>query len=217
MTRIRPRLVVTVAATAALAVTSGCGGSGPAPAPAPSGPVSTSAPPTNQPGTPSGTPSGPPSRTTGTPGTGSPTVSPWSSEALTVVHHPPVPPVPVLVRIRYAGHRQQGYDRIVFDIRGGLPGYTVRYVDQVRADPSDRPVTVPGRRFLLVVLTPTQAHEDTGSPTVQGVHRLNLPMMRGYAVVGDFEGHVSIAVGLDDVVGYRVAELPGRIYLDVAA
>jgi hypothetical protein len=36
-------------------------------------------------------------------------------------------------------------------------------------------------------------------------------------VVGDFEGHVSIAIGLDDVVGFRVGELPGRIYLDVAA
>ena len=216
MTRSWPRIVVTLAATAALALTSGCGGTGPAPAPAPSGRVSTSVSPTNQPSTTPGTPSGPPSRT-GTPGTGNPTVSPWTSQALTVVHHPPVPPVPVLVRIRSAAHRQQGYDRIVFDIRGALPGYTVRYVSEVRADPSDRPVTVPGRRFLLVVLTPAQAHEDTGSSTVKGAHRLDLPMMRGYAIVGDFEGHVSIAVGLDDVVGYRVGELPGRLYLDVAA
>jgi len=34
---------------------------------------------------------------------------------------------------------------------------------------------------------------------------------------GDYEGYVSIALGLDDVVGYRVGELPGRIYVDVAA
>jgi hypothetical protein len=217
MTRTWPRIIVTLTATAALALMSGCGGGGPAPAPAPSGPVSTSAPPTNQSGTTPGTPSGLPSRPTGASGTGIPTVSPWTSQAMTVAHHPQVPPVPVLLRIRYAAQRQQSYDRITFDIRGALPGYTVRYVNQVRADPSDQPVTVPGRRFLLVVLTPAQAHEDTGSLTVHGVHRLDLPMMRGYAVVGDFEGHVSIAVGLDDVVGYRVGELPGRIYLDVAA
>ena len=128
-----------------------------------------------------------------------------------------VPPVPVVVRVRSAAHPQEGYDRMVFDIRGALPGYTVRYVNEVRADPSDRPVTVPGRRFLLVVLTPAQAHDDHGSTTIHGVHRLALPMMRGYAVVGDDEGYVSIAIGLDDVVGFRVGELPGRIYVDVAA
>jgi hypothetical protein len=28
---------------------------------------------------------------------------------------------------------------------------------------------------------------------------------------------VSIALGLDDEAGYRVGELPGRVYVDVAA
>jgi hypothetical protein len=136
---------------------------------------------------------------------------------VTVRHDPPVPPVPVVTGIRYAAHSSQGYDRIVFDLSGGLPGYSVRYVSQVRADPSDRPVSVPGRRHLLVVLTPAQAHRDNGGATVSGVHRTDLPMLKSYAVVGDFEGYVSIALGLDDVVGFRVGELPGRIYLDVAA
>jgi hypothetical protein len=125
--------------------------------------------------------------------------------------------MPVVTGVRYAAHPQEGYDRMVFDIRGALPGYTVRYVHEVHADASDQPVTVPGRRFLLVVLTPAQAHEDSGSATIHGIHRLALPMMRGCAIVGDHEGHVSIAIGLDDVVGFRAGELPGRIYLDVAA
>jgi hypothetical protein len=125
--------------------------------------------------------------------------------------------VPVVLRVRYGNHPQEGYDRMVFDIRGALPGYTVRYVNEVREDASDHSVAVPGRRFLLVVLTPAQAHDDHGNATMHGVHRLTLPMMRGYAIVGDHEGHVSIAIGLDDVVGFRVGELPGRIYLDVAA
>jgi hypothetical protein len=87
----------------------------------------------------------------------------------------------------------------------------------VTADPSGQPVTVPGRRHLLIVLNPAQAHRDDGTGTVSGVHRLSLPMVRSYALAGDFEGHVTIALGLDDVVGYRVGELPGRILLDVAS
>ncbi|HEX2418217.1 MAG TPA: hypothetical protein VHJ83_08880 [Micromonosporaceae bacterium] len=44
-------------------------------------------------------------------------------------------------------------------------------------------------------------------------------MLRAYQVVGDFEAVVSVALGLDDTVGFRVGGLsnPNRIYLDVAA
>jgi hypothetical protein len=165
MIRTWTRMVLTLTATAALALVSGCGGRGPASAPAPSGPVATSAPPS----TPSARPPTP--SDTKTPGAVLRTQSPWTSGTITVVHRPPVPPVPVVVGVRYAAHQQQGYDRIVLDIKGSLPGYTVRYVNEVRADPSDRPVTVPGRRFLLMVLTPARAHDDDGSVTVKGVHR----------------------------------------------
>jgi len=99
---------------------------------------------------------------------------------------------------------------------GALPGYRGRYVDEGRADPSGRPVAVPGRRHLLMVFHPAQAHRDSGTPTVSGTHRIDLPMLRSYAVVGDNEGYVSLALGVDEVSGYRVGELTGRIYLDVA-
>jgi hypothetical protein len=42
-------------------------------------------------------------------------------------------------------------------------------------------------------------------------------MLKAYRIVGDFEGVVTVALGLDDVVGFRVGELPGRLYIDVAA
>src|SRR4029453_12376917 len=93
--------------------------------------------------------------------------------------------------VRSAAQPAGGFDRIVFDIGGALPGYTVRYVDEVRADPSDRPVAVPGKRHLLVVFNPAQAHREDGAATVAGVHRLGLPAIEAYAIVGDFEGHVS--------------------------
>jgi hypothetical protein len=76
-------------------------------------------------------------------------------------------------------------------------------------------VSVPGSKYLLLVLTPAQAHRETGGPTVSGVHRVDLPMLESYAVVGDYEGYVSIALGLNSKAGYRIGELDGRIYVDV--
>ena len=78
-------------------------------------------------------------------------------------------------------------------------------------------MSVPGRRHLLIVMNPAQAHRDDGTATVTGVHRIDLPVLKSYAIVGDNEGYVSIAVGVDHVAGFRVGELSGRIYLDVAA
>jgi hypothetical protein len=145
----------------------------------------------------------------------------WTSGPLTVTHDVAVPPVPQLVGIRSAAHPDVGYDRIVFDFTGPLPGYAVRYVDEVREDPSDLPVTMPGRRYLLITFTPAQAHTDAGEALISPKSAaLDYPMLRGYVLVGDFEGYVSVALGLDDVVGYRLGELPGqpgRVYLDVAA
>jgi hypothetical protein len=195
MLRIAPRIVIALAATAALA--GACAANSPAPAVSPPAVTPSAAVPV----VPVAVASHPA----------------WGTGPVTVTHNPPVPPVPVVVAVRYAAHAPEGYDRIVFDISGALPGYSVRYVSQVRADPSDRPVTIPGRRYLLIVLNPAQAHRDGGSTTVSGTHPTNLPMLKSYAIVGDYEGHVSIALGLDDTVGYHIAELPGRLYLDVAA
>jgi hypothetical protein len=139
----------------------------------------------------------------------------WSTAPVTVVHHPPVPPVPVVTRVRYAAHA--GYDRIVFDIPGALPGYTVKYVSQVIADGSGQPVPVPGSYYLLIVFNPAQAHGDDGTATISGTHRINLPMIKSYVVASDYEGYVSVALGLNAKAGFHVAELSGRVYVDVAA
>jgi hypothetical protein len=135
---------------------------------------------------------------------------------VTVTHHPVVPPVPVLTGIRFAAHTADGFDRIVFVIGGALPEYSVKYVGQVRAGPSDRPVPVPGARHLLIAMNPAQAHRDDGTATVSGIHRIDLPVITSYAIVEDYEGYVSIALGVEHVHGFRVGELPGRIYVDVA-
>jgi hypothetical protein len=141
----------------------------------------------------------------------------WPTAPVTVVHHPAVPPVPVVTRIRSAAHRENHFDRLVFDVPGALPGYTAKYVAQVRADGSGEPIRLPGKAFLLIVLTPAQAHRDDGTATISGVHTLDLPMIQSYAVAGDYEGYVSVALGLHAKAGFHIAELDGRIYVDVAA
>jgi hypothetical protein len=142
----------------------------------------------------------------------------WTSDPVKVDRdNLPVPPVPVLTNIRSAAHTTEGFDRIVFDFQGALPGYEVRYVSEVIEDGSGRTVTMPGRRFLQITMRPAQAHTDAGAATAPRAKTLNYPMLKAYAIVGDFEGVISVALGLDDVVGFRVGELSGRIYIDVAA
>ena len=128
-----------------------------------------------------------------------------------------MPPVPIVTGIRYASHPQEGYDRLVLDIPGALPGYSAKYVAQVRRDGSDQPVTLPGSHYLLIVLNPASVHRENGTATVSGTHRIDLPMIKSYAVVGDYEGYVSVALGLNGKAGYRIGELKGRIFIDVAS
>jgi hypothetical protein len=140
----------------------------------------------------------------------------WHTGSVTVTRHVAVPPVPVLADIRTASHAECGYDRVVVDIRGALPGYSIAYVSHVVADPSGKPVTVPGSAVLLVTVRPAQGHTDAGAPTLPGgVHTLGFRMLAGWATAGDFEGVVRLAIGVRSRTAFRVGELPGRLYIDV--
>lgn len=139
----------------------------------------------------------------------------WGTAPTAVSHRPPASTLPMLTGVRYASHRD-GFDRVVLDLAGGLPGYTARYVPEVRRDGSDEPVPLPGEAFLLIVLHPAQAHRDDGTPTVTGTHRIGLPGVKAYAIAGDYEGYVSIALGVNGVRKYHIGELTGRLYIDVA-
>jgi hypothetical protein len=77
-------------------------------------------------------------------------------------------------------------------------------------------MSIPGEAFLLIVLHPAQAHRDDGAPTVSGIHRTGLAGIKAYAVAGDYEGYVSIALGVSGVRKFHVGELSNRIYVDVA-
>ena len=66
-----------------------------------------------------------------------------------------------IYQVRAATH--QACDRVVFDLNGlGHPGYLVRYVPAVAADPSGRPIHVAGSAALQVTIQhPTSARPAT--------------------------------------------------------
>jgi hypothetical protein len=140
---------------------------------------------------------------------------PWGSAPVTVSHTVAVPPVPVVTSVKAAAHAECGYDRLVLSLSGKMPSYTIRYVHRVIADPSGKVVSLPGARYLVITLRPTQAHRDSGTPTLaRTVSAPGFPRLVSYALAGDSEGVVTVAVGLSGAAGIRVGELPGRLYVD---
>jgi hypothetical protein len=142
----------------------------------------------------------------------------WRSAPVSVSHVVAVPAVPVVTAVRAAAHPECGYDRLVLDVNGPVPSYDIRYVTQVIADPSGKPITLSGHSYLLMTLHPAQAHTDSGASTIiQPERTLGYPVLASYAVAGDFEGVFTVALGLHGTTSIRVGELPGHLYIDVRA
>ena len=140
----------------------------------------------------------------------------WQAAPLSVARQVAVPPVPVVTAVRAAQHPECRYDRIVFDVRGALPAYSIRFVRKLAVDPSGRHITVPGRHILVISLRPAQAHTSGGAPTFSAaVHRLSFPVLASWVRIGDFEGTTSVAIGLNKMARIRVGELPGHLYVDI--
>ena len=115
------------------------------------------------------------------------------------------------------------YDRLVIDL-GGSTAYSVGYVDQVRRDPSDLPVTLAGGARLQIRL-----HEVNGDSYAYA-HRADLDhvvnvsgyrTLRQVALTGSFENVTSFGVGVRARLPFRVFTLSGpggtsRVVVDVA-
>jgi hypothetical protein len=205
MTRYSGGRLLTVAATAlALMTVAGCGSAGPR---------SRAGPPASAPASASGstaTTSSAPGSTAGC------DEGEWQTVPLAVTNAVAVPPVPTIMSVRAAQHPECSYDRVVFDITGTMPGYAIRYSSRVIADASGSPIALPGERYLIVTLRPAQAHSAVGAGTIaHGVQLLGFPVLQSWVLAGDFEGVVTIAIGLSGPVSVRTGELGGRLYIDV--
>jgi hypothetical protein len=130
----------------------------------------------------------------------------------------PTAPMATLRSVRAARHPE--YDRVVLEFAGEeLPGYHLEYVDRpIRECGSGETVEVAGDAWLSVRLSPAQAHDDRGRPTVrERTIRPSVANILELRRVCDFEGQVEWIVGVRSPGRYRVLELfdPGRIVVDV--
>ena len=124
---------------------------------------------------------------------------------------------PTLVDVRAGRH--PGFDRVVFEFRGGVPEHRVGHVDRLVQDGSGHPVAVAGAADLEVVFQGVNAHDDDGTPTVARPRfSPGLAAVREVAQVGDFEAVVSYGIGVDRRRPVTVSTLSGppRLVVDVA-
>jgi hypothetical protein len=118
------------------------------------------------------------------------------------------------------------FDRLVVDLNGPAPGYTVRYVPQVVQDGSGLPIPLRGQAFIQVTVN-APAYDDAGKPTYNPADKNELANVTGYqtfrqvAWAGSFEGYSSLGLGVRARLPFRVFTLPGpgtgsRLVVDVA-
>ncbi|HSV39439.1 MAG TPA: hypothetical protein VLI04_11835 [Nocardioidaceae bacterium] len=123
----------------------------------------------------------------------------------------------MVVGLRVSEHAH--FDRVVIDVDGRRPGYRVRYLPRLSYDGSGADVPLKGRKRLSIALFPARAHDLAGHNVYAGpqLQQFTLPMLRGVAFTGDFEGVVSFGLTARAKHGYRIFTLndPSRIVIDL--
>lgn len=130
-----------------------------------------------------------------------------------------VPVTPLLASVEITEH--DGFDRIVFDFDGTLPGYRVEYVDAALGCGSGEPVEIEGAALLQVRMAPAAAHDEAGAPTFAQQELMpGLPSVLEAEQTCDFEADVTWVIGLAQVSDFRVddaADTRTVIVVDVAS
>jgi hypothetical protein len=122
-----------------------------------------------------------------------------------------------LVDVRSARH--DGFDRVVFEFDGLVPGYHLEYIDKpVRRCGSGDPTTLAGDSWLEVRMTPVDAHDAEGKALIAVRERQTAhAVLQELEQTCDFEAHVTWVLGLASPNHFRVLELssPARLVVDV--
>jgi len=110
------------------------------------------------------------------------------------------------------------YDRFVVRARFATPGYDVRYVRRVVADPSGRLVPLLGPQHIRVRFNLAAGHDNRGTNLLASTLTPGCPNLLQVKKAGDFEGVVSFGLGIKHMTGFRVFRLtnPTRVVIDVA-
>lgn len=125
-----------------------------------------------------------------------------------------------VVAVRAA--RQDGYDRVVFELDGreaGAPGWTVEYVDDPRRDGSGEPVEVKGEATLVVLIRGTgypfdTGVEEAGKAAVSGDVEVVQDVVLGSVFEGVYEAFIGLSAERPFTV-FRLAD-PARLVVDIA-
>lgn len=129
----------------------------------------------------------------------------------------PDAPAATLVAVRTGTH--DGFDRVVFEFDGRVPGYHTEYIDRpVRKCGSGHVTQMAGDGWLEVRMSPANAHTEEGRPTVAERERMpNLPVLSELELTCDFEAVVTWVFGVESPNRYQVRELssPPRLVVDV--
>lgn len=162
--------------------------------------------------------------------TTAPTTAPTTTEesfeggTATVTAPAEISEIALLERVAVAGH--DGFDRVVFQFRNGLPGYRVEYVEPpLREDGSGNVVKLDGEAFVVVRMEQASGFDlsvPEGALVYTGPRRISpegTSVVREVVRTGDFEAVLTWAVGLDRRLPFRVLTLddPARIVVDFEA
>lgn len=122
----------------------------------------------------------------------------------------------VVTDIRVGSHAT--FDRFVVQFKKAMPGSTVTYKKHLRMDGSGDKVELKGRKNILVRLEPARAHRTNGSPTIPTGKVVGFPEIREWRVLGDFEGVVTLGIGVRRKRAVEVTLLthPRRLVIDIA-
>ena len=139
----------------------------------------------------------------------------WDTSPVEVTRN--VKPTPKVVDLRVGEHGN--FDRVVIDLDGKVPGYTVKYTRKLTYEGSGEAVPLKGRKFISIALFPAQAHNAQGANVYDGpkLRQYQMPALRGVAFTGDYEAQVSFGLALRQRSDFRVFFLhaPNRIVIDV--
>jgi len=109
------------------------------------------------------------------------------------------------------------FDRLVITPKYATPGYDVRYVSQVRRDGSGSVVPLAGTAKLRILIRDARGHTSGGVDLLPAVIDTGCPSLLQVKNAGDFEGLVTLGVGIAHQAGFRVFRLTGprRVVVDV--
>lgn len=122
---------------------------------------------------------------------------------------------PTLVAIRAAHH--PGFDRLVFQFRGGLPAErSVRYVSKVIAE-SGKTVRIVGSALLQVRFAAANGHDQNGQSFGPSKRTFALPGIIQVVKGGDFEAVLRFGVGVarQEPVHMFTLTNPARVVVDL--